>query len=347
MGAYVIATNNSKSRDELIIMDEKNWQPYGKYKGESYHGLAGGSLEEQAQSLLNKIQEKEPNTKLTLSEDAASWGVLPTSEYFEQKFTIFPRDYKGMKDGMLDGDIYLPVIGSQIAHGKESVSFPIYQSDPSDFLPDHLEAIPLVIVKKLVNRETIAWGAPGELKENFLPENINNLDVDKRAALIVDFMRTYKNKSALPDIVNKAVLDTVKHPDDDMSKQNFIMSLAGYIGHYAGDELSEVYVKSMVGDVDESDIRYGRAQAIAAQGEASNSFKQQDKMIHSILQQQNENNLSPEQSLAELGITIYHLGLDSETVHAFAHRSGSSFPQFNSPSDPKVSQESAPEFRRK
>jgi hypothetical protein len=257
---------------------------------------------------------------------------MPAPE--SRQFTFLPKD-KTLREGMMDGLLSLPgKVSSLTAHGvHHSVTFPIYEADPSGFFSDAFDVVTVKALKDTLRDQVIDYSSPETAPSMTLPDNLMQLDTADQAKAIVAYMQEYRKRPALPEKVRAVVLDTLANPPEGMQRESQAVALVGYIGHYLGEYDEALYLDTFGSMADLEDTQYGRIMQLVTN--ARQVFKQQDEAVSTILAMPMTDN----ERIASTALAAYEMGLDSEEVHTLTHRATMSQNQPNKP-------ETAPSVRR-
>lgn len=236
-----------------------------------------------------------------------------------KRYTVIPKKPAPLSDETLKDLVDIPKTGELIAYGHTQVNFPLYHSDPSLFIPEHLKAVTIAEAKISMKKYVLAWQEEGEPAPLSLGDELNQLDASSRAMLLVNFMQEYEDRLIMPELANKALLNSLNYPVPLMELENFRLSMIGYLAHYAGEDLEETYGKVISYGVDLNILSI--EPIINAIESAGNSFPKQKKATETILLLQGGG--EQRQLVAELGLALQHVGLDDVKISALAHRAES------------------------
>tara|TARA_Y100000310_G_C20646698_1_gene797040 strand:- start:144 stop:926 length:783 start_codon:yes stop_codon:yes gene_type:complete len=251
----------------------------------------------------------------------------------DARYTVIPKDGNAFNKNSLSELVDLPQLGKLVAHGEVSVTLPVYHADPSMLIPDSLKSVTVADAKLQMKKHVLAWQDENAPEPLLLGDDVNLLEASARASVFVDFMLEYEDKPIMPKIANHALLKSLNHPVPEMALDNFRLALVGYMGHYAGEDLEDVFRKVVSFGVDETRISVDQIRNTMEL--AQNSFGKQKEAAKVILALQ-ERPLSESEKVAELGIAMYEIGLDDVKLSAFAHRAESKEMQhLSSPDEPE------------
>jgi hypothetical protein len=237
-----------------------------------------------------------------------------------EQHSIINKDFDGLRHNMLDGSPMLPTVGYMSAFGEVSVKFPIYKADPTPFLPDNLRAIKVRDLKDVMRPHTLICSS-GDLQaiDIFKFEDLKGLVPADKAKKIVLMINEYKRRKIMPKVVRSLILQSANDPKIDVSRENDIMSLVGYIGHYLGDDKAEQFVDIMDYGVDESSLRYGKISSLISGAGAS--IAKSNEAILGVSSIHQEYHPTIEDQLTANALAVYEMGLDSKQTLIMAHYS--------------------------
>jgi hypothetical protein len=139
---------------------------------------------------------------------------------------------------MLSGLPRLPKNGSMTAHGMENVDFPLYNNNPTDFLPSHLRAVTVNEAKQHYRKFVVGWTEHQQQPVAILSDQLRHLTYPDQAKLMARFALTYSNHPSMPEILSSAVDKSLRRGDgENLEMSNRVMNLVGYLSHYADDRV--------------------------------------------------------------------------------------------------------------
>lgn len=234
-------------------------------------------------------------------------------------YTIVPDRSSVFNRNMFDDIAKIPKIGELTAFGLDEVNFPVFAADPKMFIPDNFVSMTVKEAMKEMSNHVYQWLEVGDKKPAaMLSKNFDSLPLDERAKEIAAFMAKYQKSPATPAYLNNAILKTLKKPDEDMSERHFRVALISYAGHFAGEELEDVFRDTMTYNTD-----MGNTTGVFVEAEmnwAGNNFKRQDKALQNILEHQHDGTKELHEQVAELADGLCDLGLDNPQLAVFAHK---------------------------
>lgn len=318
--AYEIGATGDSESDEIILFTERS-PLYGKYNNEFFYDIAkpGDDIETAAGNLLLQIKQRWPTRKITLSEDAELMGIEMENE---TKYTVIPKNEPYLKPGLGVKIPGIPTNGVLRAHGVNETDFPVFDNDPSMVLNsiDNVQVLTVDEAKSLLEDSVLKW-SNGSPEESLLPENFYSSPTNVQAKILSEVVGKYRLHPATDEFVNNALISAVDSPSIELKKANHAMSLTAYLGHYLGEELTSRFRSATTYRVD--DVNFLDAEKHTKANSPlslSNEYrKRQSEAVVSILQDQTERNLSSEELIAENGLIVWNVGLESEETHTLAH----------------------------
>jgi hypothetical protein len=127
-------------------------------------------------------------------------------------FTVLPDTEKQSRLTLasLEQNAPLPgVVGSIIAHGIQNVPLPLYEHDPSPFLPGGLKGVLVSDAKQQLRDSVYAWGESGENAEHALPDNFHSLSLTEKVDRLSTFLVAYHDSPSMSEVLPNVIMETL------------------------------------------------------------------------------------------------------------------------------------------
>lgn len=235
-------------------------------------------------------------------------------------FTVIKKDLVGLEENMLDNLPFIPKVGFIKAHGLNEVEFPIFSSDPSEYLPEDLETVSLKELKERLRPYAVDYSSDQTDTIDFYKiEDIVNLPPSSQAKSIAAMISNHKKRPAMPAVVNRLIKDAITNHNQGLSEDSHLMSLVGYLGHYLGDENSHLLRKVAKSG---EDINPDLEKSVVSElSNVKGVIKKGNEAIKNISVALGESDATLPEKIESVAEAAIALGADSNETHILAHHS--------------------------